>query len=431
MFRAIVMSIFVFTVGGWSAPVTAEDWPQWGGPHRDCVWHEDGIVDKFAAEGLLPRKWSVPIGEGYSGPAVANHRVILTDRIQAEQNERILCIDADTGEQLWKHVHPAPYTIDYPAGPRSTPLIHDNLVYTVGAMGHLFCLSLATGEVVWQKYFPTDFGTKLPAWGIASSPLIDGDKLISLVGGADGALVVCFQRQTGQELWRALEDPEVGYCQPVIYKFGGIRQLMIWHPAAVSALDPETGRVLWQNVFTTRFGMTIPMPRKQGEHLFLTAFYEGSKLLKVQPDGAEIVWKGKSDNEIKTDGLHSIMSTPVVGKEHIFGICSYGQLRCLKTLNGERLWETEAATGNGRWWNAFIIPNGTRFFINNEQGELIIANLSESGYEELSRAKLVEPTRPVRRRQTAWSHPAFAMKSVFARNDQELVRVDLSKPEGE
>ena len=121
------------------------------------------------------------------------------------------------------------------------------------------------------------------------------------------------------------------------------------------------------------------------------------------------------------------MPTPWVNEDNIFGICSYGQLRGLKTRTGERLWETLEATGNGRWWNAFIIPHEDRFFLHNEQGDLIIAEMSAAGYKEISRAKLVEPTRAVQRRMTIWSHPAFAMKSVFARNDKELVRVSLAK----
>jgi hypothetical protein len=151
-------------------------------------------------------------------------------------------------------------------------------------------------------------------------------------------------------------------------------------------------------------------------------------MIDFLPDGkgAEIAWKGKSNSEQKTDGLHSIISTPWLTETHLYGVCSYGQLRCLDAKTGVRLWETREATGNGRWWNAFLIPHEDRFFIHNEQGDLIIAELSPEGYKEISRAKLVEPTRKVNERMTIWSHPAFAMKSVFARNDKEIVRVDLS-----
>lgn len=405
----------------------AADWPQWGGPGRDCVWHEEGIIDRLPVTGgLLPRLWSVPVSEGYSGPAVADGRVILTDRLADENLERVLCFDAATGSEAWKYQYAAPYTISYPAGPRATPVIHDGRVYTVGAMGHLLTLELATGKLLWQKNFCTDFGTELPTWGMAASPLIDGDHLIALVGGASDSLIVCFDRRSGVEIWRALNDPGVGYCPPVIYHLGGRRQLIIWHPAAVSSLDPETGHVLWEMPWEIKYGLTVPMPRQIGDQLFLTAFYNGPMLLQVEAESARVIWKGSSDSEIETDGLHSIMPTPIVTETNIFGVCSYGQLRCLKTATGERLWETLAATGSGRWWNAFLVPQGDRVFLHNEQGELIIAELTAEGYREHSRALLVEPTRAVQRRMTIWSHPAFAMKSVFARNDKELVRVDLA-----
>jgi outer membrane protein assembly factor BamB len=185
---------------------------------------------------------------------------------------------------------------------------------------------------------------------------------------------------------------------------------------------------LWNVPFTVKAGLSIPTPKQEGNRLFFTSFYNGSLMLDVSPDksGAKVLWKGKSDSEVNTDGLHSIMPTPIVTKTHIYGVCSYGQLRCLDAATGQRVWETFEATGQGRWWNAFLIPNGDRVFLHNEQGDLIIARLSPQGYEEISRAKLVEPTRPVGRRMTIWSHPAFAMRSVFARNDNEIVRVDLS-----
>ena len=405
----------------------ADDWPQWGGPQRDCVWHEDGIVEKLPTDGLLPRVWSVEVAEGYSGPAVANGRVFLTDRIVDGEFERLLCFDAETGKPLWKHEYYVRYTINYAFGPRATPVIDGDRVYFVGAQGHMFCMNVNDGAILWQKQFEKDFGTEMPAWGMAASPLIDGDKLITLVGGKDNGLIICFDKRTGDELWRSLDDPGIGYCPPVIYDFAGRRQLIVWHPSAVSSLDPETGTVLWEVPWAIKAGLCVPMPRKLDDRLFLTSFYEGPHMLKVGADHADILWKGNGVNEQQTDKLHSIMPTPVVTENNIFGICSYGQLRCLKTSTGQRVWETREATGDGRWWNAFIVPQGDRYFLHNEQGDLIIANLSAEGYTELSRAKLVEPTRQVQRRMTIWSHPAFAMKSVFARNDKELVRVDLSK----
>ena len=411
-----------------TAPGLADDWPQWGGPKRDLVWREKGIVKTLPTKGLLPRVWSTPIGEGYSGPAVADGRVYITDFIRAKRQERVLSLDAATGRILWTHSYPVRYTVSYPAGPRMTPVVENDRVYTIGAMGHMFCYSASDGSVRWKKNFVTDFGTKLPIWGMVASPLIDGQQLITLVGGTRGSLVVSFDKLTGKELWRSLEDSEIGYSPPVIFTFGKTRQLIVWHPRAVSSLDPANGKLIWQVKFPVRAGLTISTPRRVGNRLFVTAFYNGPLMLEVSPDGtsAQVAWKGSSDSEIRTDGLHSIISTPIFNGSHIYGICSYGQLRCLDARTGKRIWESIAATGKDRWWNAFLVPHEDRFFIHNEQGDLIIARLSPQGYQELSRAKLVEPTRPVRRRKTIWSHPAFALKSVFARNDKEIVRVDLS-----
>lgn len=430
-----------------------DDWPQWGGPQRDLIWREPGIVERLPA-GKLPRVWSAPLGEGYTGPAVANGRVFVTDRVHGEGRsgrDRVLCLDAGTGDVLWQHEYACEYLIQYPAGPRATPVCDEGRVYTIDGVGNMFCFDAESGDVVWSKDFTRDFGTRLPTWGMAASPLVDGDQLITLVGGS-GALIVSFDKRTGEERWRALEDRGVGYCPPMIFEFGDRRQLIVYHPRAVSGLDPADGRRLWSVPFDVQSGLTIATPRVVGTRLLVTAFYNGSLMLDVNPDasGADIVWQGHSDSETNTDGLHGLMCTPVFTGTHVYGVCSYGQLRCLDAATGERLWETRAATGDDRWWNAFLVPylpvphaarvrpDGSvpdaasvrdaalRTFIHNEQGDLIIADLSPEGYNEHSRALLVEPTRPVRRRMTIWSHPAFAMRSVFARNDREIVRVSLA-----
>lgn len=409
--------------------IRADDWPQWGGPERDLVWRETGLVEKLPAGKMLPRVWSTPIGEGYGGPSVADGRVYVMDRLRDEQLERVLCLDAESGRVLWKHEYEARYSISYPAGPRCTPVIDGDRVYVVGAMGHMFCLRTGDGSVVWQKSFVDDYGTQLPTWGMVASPLIDGHQVITLVGGVSNSLVVSFDKATGKERWRSLEDSGVGYSPPVIFEFGGRRQLIMWHPEAVSSLDPADGQMIWQIPYRVRAGLSIATPRKAGNRLFVASFYNGPRMIEVADDGASaaIVWSGNSDSEIRTDGVHPIMCTPWFDGRNIYSVCSYGQLRCLDASNGKRIWETLEATGRGRWWNAFLIPQGDRFFIHNEQGDLIIARLSPAGYEELSRARLIEPTRPVQRRMTIWSHPAFAMKSVFARNDNEIIRVNLAE----
>src|SRR5205807_712659 len=140
-----------------------------------------------------------------------------------------------------EHAYPVKYTIAYPCGPRTTPVVSKGRVYTLGAMGDLLCLNAADGKVVWSKNFPKDYGARVPLWGFAAHPLLDGDKLICLVGGKEG-IVMAFDARTGKETWQALtferSATELGYCPPMIYQVNGVRQLIIWHPEAVNGLAP-------------------------------------------------------------------------------------------------------------------------------------------------------------------------------------------------
>ena len=280
-------------------PARADDWPQWGGPRRDLVWRETGIVRTLPTPGLLPRLWATPIGEGYAGPAVADGRVFvcdLVDRQGQKGTERVLALDAGTGKVLWTHAYPVEYRIDYPAGPRATPVVDGPCVYTVGAMGDFFCLEAATGKVVWKMNLPADQKTLIPKWGMAASPLIDGGMLILLVGAKD-ALVVSFDKLTGQVLWSAIDDPEVGYGPPVLVEIGGVRQVIEFHPRAVTSIDPANGKVLWEVPFKSKSGLTVPTPRQVGNRVFVTAFYNGPLMIEVGADGRAAVGDARRDGQ--------------------------------------------------------------------------------------------------------------------------------------
>jgi outer membrane protein assembly factor BamB len=372
------LSRFGLTVGLqlWVFSSYADDWPQWAGPLRDDIWREQGIVQRFPTNGPAVL-WRTGIEGGYSGPAVVGHRLFVLDRPagmaassgQAPESgakpaklERVLCLDASTGSRIWEHAYPCPYEIGYPAGPRTTPTVADGRVYTLGAMGDLLCLKADTGELIWARNFPRDYHlAKPPVWGWAAHPLLDGDRLICLVGGSN-SVVVAFQKQTGKELWRALNAVEIGYTPPVIYTVHGQRQLIIWHPDAVNGLNPETGQVLWSQPYPVggepkRPEVTIAMPRLEGDQLFLTCFYQGSLLLQLAPDAPHVVWNRRSSSgEVMNDGLHTVLGTPVFREGHIYGVCGFGELRCLDAKNGDRLWESYAATGGHRAFfaNAFL-----------------------------------------------------------------------------
>lgn len=434
-----------FVVAAWAAVVRAAalDWPQWLGPERDGVWRETGITQKFQ-EGGPRRLWAIPIGAGYSGPSVASGRVFVFDRVPAQGAakpksafdvaqipgvERILCVDEKTGSNLWKFEYDCPYTISYAAGPRATPLVRGGKVYTVGAMGNLTCVKASSGELEWKHDFKEEYQLKIPTWGVSANPLIEGKQLFCLVGG-EGSVVVAFDKDSGKELWRALSAKEPGYAPPVMCRFGGRRQLIVWHAEAVNGLDPETGKSLWSVPWKMNYGMSITTPRQIGDELFLTAFYNGSLLLRFEAgrDTPTEVWRTQKMSERDTVHLNSVMATPLIEGGYVYGPCSYGQFRCLRLATGERLWETFAPTSgkSERWGNCFIVKNQDRAFLFSEVGDLILARLSPQGYQEISRAHVIDPTNTDPGRPVVWSHPAFANRHGFFRNDRELVSVDLA-----
>ncbi|MHC4643264.1 MAG: PQQ-binding-like beta-propeller repeat protein [Planctomycetota bacterium] len=355
----------------------AADWPQWRGPSRDGTWNEKGIVKKFTT-GQLPIRWRAEISNGYSGPTVAKGRVYITDRlVEPEQVERVLCFDAMTGKALWSYSYECGYKkVGYPNGPRAAVTINESRAYSLGTMGHLSCLDAATGNVLWTKDCGIEYKIRMPIWAITSSPLVEADLVIVQIGGQDGACLVAFDKVSGQERWRAF----------------------------------------------------VPTPVFQNDYLFVSSFYDGSLLLKVNPDEMTVdkIWRRKGANERETDSLHCMISTPVLQGNYIYGVDSYGQLRCLDITTGDRIWESLDAVPKNRWANIHMVQNEDKIWMFNESGELIISKLSPQGFHEISRTKLIKPTKGQLNRGVCWSHPAFAYKHIYIRNDEELVCADLS-----
>jgi outer membrane protein assembly factor BamB len=425
-----------------STALRAADWPQWQGPTRDNVWHETGVLEKFPAAGPTIR-WRVPVGAGYSSPSVAAGKVFVIDRVVKEGApkppnpfarlstpgvERVLCLDEVTGKTLWSKDYPCDYTMSYNAGPRAAPLIEANRVYTFGGEGDLQCRATADGSLLWQ----TKFGSEhTPMWGFAASPLIEGDELIA-VGADPQGTVVAFDKMNGKPLWKAVPAKEPGYSSPVVIDAGGTRQLIVWNPEALYSLDPKTGKVFWKEPITSNAGMSIATPRRSGDLLLVTSFYNGAMMMKLDPNrpAATQLWKIGGKNEKKTEALHAVMCTPYIADDFIYGVCSYGQLRGLRAATGQRVWETFDATtgpeGEVRWANAFITRGEKHYFLFNERGDLVIGDLSPDGFKELSRAHLLDPTNKDPGRPVVWSQPAFANRSVYARNDREIVCASLA-----
>lgn len=410
-----------------------EDWPEWRGRGRTGVWNESGIVERLPAQ--LTPAWRTPIRGGYSGPSVAAGRVYVTD--YANGVERALCLSGKTGKIEWMREWPVSYIgLDYASGPRATPTVDGDRVYVLGAMGNLLCLRTASGEIVWQRDYRKEFGTVVPAWGMSAAPLIYRDLAIAVPGGKTSGKIAAFDKLTGAERWRALssEETEPGYSQPLLINAGGRDQLIMWHAGAVTSFDPLTGRIFWEHPFKIHMNTPIATPVQSGPHLLVSAFFQGARLFRLdsaKPD-AELVWRGQSESERATDTIHALMASPIIDGDHLYGICNYGQLRCLERATGKRVWESMAATKEqARNVSAFLVRHGERTVIFNDRGELIFARLTPKGYKEISRTELIKPTsKPGARRErnaVAWAHPAFANRAVIARNDEEIIRVNLEQ----
>lgn len=414
-----------------SNTLLADEWPQWRGPNRDGVWKETGLVEKFDSP-QIPIKWRAKISSGYSGPTVARGKVYVTDRVtEPKQTERVHAFDEETGKPVWTHEYDCVYHgVGYDAGPRASVSIDDNRAYSLGAMGHAFCFNADTGEVLWQRDLNADYKIDMPIWGISASPLVYEDVVIYQIGGAENACLVALDKLTGKERWRALPD-RASYAAPVVIQQAGKDVLVCWTGDHVAGLNPLTGEVYWQHEFTpTRMVISITTPVINQNRIFVSSFYDGSLMLKYDPDklAVEQVWRRLGRDEQHTDSLHAIISTPIVDGDYVYGVDSYGELRCLDAKTGDRLWESLDAVRKNRWATIHMVENAGKIWMFNEQGEIVIAKLSPDGFTEISRAKLIEPTTAQLNRRgegVCWSHPAYANKHVFARNDDELVCADL------
>ncbi len=437
----VVRTTLVLLLSSLSAPVVADEWPQWRGPQRDGVWRESGLPSGLTDREVSVR-WRVPVALGYAGPAVAGGKVYLFEyeqsageienrpnaRAKLEGQERLRCLDARSGDELWKYEYPRTYEISYPSGPRCTPTVDGDRVYVLGAEGDLTCVSTSDGSVVWSKSFSADYGAKTPIWGHSAHPLVDDDTLYCVVGG-EGSIAVAFDKMTGQEKWRALSANEPGYCPPTMMTISGQKQIVIFYPRAIAGMNPTTGEELWSVPIEPSYGMSIAQPLRAGDRLFISG-YNASVCFSLPSPGKEpdILWAGKPKTSISSSNV-----SPIYDGALIYGVdANDSALVAVDPASGQRLWQTKTPTvgegERGRHGTVFLVRQGEtdRYWLFSEKGDLILAKLSKAGYEELGRQNILSTTSGAFGRTVVWSHPAFADRAVFARNDKEIVCVDLA-----
>jgi outer membrane protein assembly factor BamB len=308
-------------------------------------------------------------------------------------------------------------------------------------MGDLLCLESETGRVAWRKNFVRDYRAESPLYGFAAAPLVDGDRLLVMVGGKDQT-VMALDRHTGRDLWKNVTASEPGYCAPVIRTLGGARQLVVWHGDGLAGLAPESGKALWSVPHPVTAGIAISTPAVAGNRLAVSSQYEGVLMLEFRPGAAEpeVLWKASAgtvpERQWKKAGFNTTMSTVLLLDGHVYGVSLYGETCCLNGDTGQRVWTTLQPTSGGsepreRWSTVFMVPHDDAAFLWNDHGELVLARLKPAGYQEISRSRILEPDMPSAGsggRKVVWSHPAFANRCFYARNNREIVCVSLAAP---
>jgi outer membrane protein assembly factor BamB len=405
-----------FICGMLATAAGAADWPRWRGPDGAGVWRGVKLPEELSEE-RIERRWRVPIGGGYSGIAVSAGRVLTLDHQKSPGSiERLSCFDAGSGSELWTYAWDVDYgDLDYASGPRSTPAIDGGQVFATGTMGHIHAVELSSGRLLWSRDTVKELDAKLPIWGQAASPLVDGELVFVLPGGRPGGTLLALERHTGEERWRALDD-RPGYTAPILIEAGGRRQLAVWSADGVVGLAPHSGEVLWRFPFkTSNFDVAIHSPVFHDGMLFVSGYWDGSRMLKL-PGGSEpeLAWEGRV--------LSCLMSTPLFRDDHLYALDKASGLLCLEWQSGRKLWSDDhRMTPKARNPHAWLVwagePSG-RAVVLNELGFLIIATLSPEGYEEHGRVQIIGKT---------WAHPAFAGQEVFARSDTEMVCVRLKE----
>lgn len=378
----------------------AEDWPQWLGPQRTGISTETGWLTQWPQEG--PRQlWKAAVGAGYSSVSVSNGRLYTMGN--TEETDTVYALDAATGKEVWKHSYPC--TAKDPngyMGPRCTPTVDTGRVYTLSRQGHFFCLDAASGKVVWSKEFPRDYSAKPPTWGYAGSPLIEGNWVITEVGGA-GSAVVAFNKADGKEAWKAGDDAPA-YSSLVAFEDGGKRCLAVFSAAGIVGRGAADGGELWRHPWKTSYDVNAATPLMLGKSVFISSGYnKGCALLDLAGGKPSVRWENKK--------MRNHVGTCIFSGDHLYGF-DESQLKCLDVKTGEEKW-AERAYGKGS-----LVKVGTAFVVYSDRGRVAVAELTPAGCKEVSGFQVLGG-------KDTWALPVLANSRLYCRSQQDLVCLDV------
>ncbi len=405
-FRCSLLILVCFS----AATGHAADWPQFLGPQRNSTSTETGLLRTWGAKGP-PVLWQKEVGQGFSAPVVAGGKLVLFHRVGDE--EIVECLDAANGNEIWKHREATNYRdpLGKGDGPRSTPLITGERVYTLSPGGRLLCLKLTDGERVWQRELLKDYNVPPSYFGVGTSPILEDSRLLVNVGARDAG-IVAFDKDSGKEVWKATEDG-ASYSSPVAADIDGVRHVVFFTRYGIISLDPDNGNVRFRKRWRSRMDASVnaATPVVMDDRLFFTACYEtGAILIRAKKDGIEELWSNDRS-------LSCHFGTPVYHEGYLYGFDgrqeSGTEFRCIEARTGKVLWSKE-----GFGCGSMILADG-KLIVLSEGGELVLVECKSDQYREKARAAVL--TGPCR------AHMALANGRLYARDNSKLVCWKLRK----
>ena len=385
--------------------ILADDWPIFRGPDSNGISSESGWMAKDKA----PIAWTAEVGLGYSAATVSNGQVYITGH-DGNDTDRVFCFDEATGKQLWVYSYPQPKgDLYFQGGTTGTVTAEGNRVYHVAREGQLFCLDAVTGSNIWTIDLNKDEGYTKPTWGFTGAPLPSGNRLFVTAGEAGLAL----NKEDGSVIWKSKNQYPAGYATPYLFKRDGRELLIFTNKNYYNCVEAETGKIIWEVKWMTRYGVNAADPIVSGSHIFISSGYgKGATLLKWDGTGSpSTVWKSR---DMKTQ-----MNAAILIDGHLYGIDGNERqdgtcLKCMELATGKTLWEEESI-GHG----TVSVADGNLIVLT-EKGELQIARVSTGNYTPYFSQSIVKPK--------VWTVPVFANGRIYCRNAAgQLAVVNLKK----
>lgn len=386
--------------------VKRADFPQFLGPARTAIIDGIALDPDWAAH---PPKivWRQPVGPAWSGFVIVGERALTQE--QDGEKELVTCRDVSTGQKLWVHDDAARYFTPIAGeGPRTTPTVVSNRVYTLGATGRLNCLDLETGKPVWSRDMAADAGAKMPEWGYSGSPLFLDGLIVVSAGGHPGKSLLAYRADTGDVAWTA-GDAGASYGSPVVGMLGGTRQILAFNAGRITGHDASGGRVLWEYKWGTGMPhVAIPILAGPDTVMFSSGYAVGSELLKVAP-GADGAWTASQVWASKK--MKAKFANPVARGGYVYGLDD-GILACIDLKDGSQRWK------EGRYGHGQGLLVGEHFLLMSEAGELVLLKPTPDAPNELQRLKIFDAK--------TWNPIALAGDIVIVRNDVEAVSLKIA-----